>query len=251
MKKMILMYILGLCTLPSIAQLTYPSAQYSLASATVLNNSFDDTESAPASSDSRFLIGFRFMPTISSFDVHKVDANTIETSSVVSYGYGGLIGFTVSDNVAFQGEFIYSTYAQKFKDASGEGRVELSYINIPLMLVLNTNYNAPVNLNIAIGPQIGINTGSKLEAGSAGNGTDTIHAVLSVKPADVGFAYGAGLDFGFGPDLTTRLSIGFRGVYGLVDISDNSQSLTTDEFYVLDRSHMKTYSAYIGLTFAF
>jgi hypothetical protein len=48
---------------------------------------------------------------------------------------------------------------------------------------------------------------------------------------------GAGVDFG----SEVKFSVGFRGVYGLVDISDQSQSVTTNEYYVLDRSHVKTY----------
>src|SRR5205085_11827790 len=135
-----------------------------------------------------------------------------ETSAVLSWGFGGLIGFNVSDHVGFQAEVIYLPLAQKFKNANGENTIKLNYINIPLMMVLNTDYSAPVNLNVAFGPQIGINTGSKIESGSNGNGTDTVHAVLSVKPSDIGFAYGAGLDFGMGK--SAKFCIGFRGVFG-------------------------------------
>ena len=208
----------------------------------------DDDGSA---SSSHFLIGFRFMPTITNFDLDEVDDHTVETSFLMTYGYGGFIGFTVSDHVGFQGEIIYTTLAQKYRDANGENRVKVNYINVPLLLVLNTNYNAPVNFNVAVGPQFGFNTGSKIETADAGNGADSVNAILSVKAADVGFAYGAGLDFGFGERLSTRLSIGFRGVYGLVDISDKSQNVTTNDYYVLDRAHVKTYSGYIGLTFVF
>jgi hypothetical protein len=70
-----------------------------------------------------------------------------------------------------------------------------------------------------------------------------------VKSGDFGFAYGAGLDFSLGG--YTSLGVGFRGVYGLVDISDNSHSTATDDYYVLDRTHVKTYSGYIGLSFGF
>ncbi len=210
----------------------------------------DETGSTDKEEASGYL-GFRIMPTFSTFDVQKVDNNTVETTAILSWGYGGLIGFNTSDHVGFQLEVIYSPLAQKYKDASGENTIKLTYINIPLMMVLNTSYHAPVNFNIAFGPQIGINTGSEIDAGADGNGMDTVHAVVSVKSGDLGFAYGAGLDFGLGTANSIRLSLGFRGVYGLLDISDKSQTITTDQYYVLDRAHIKTYSGYVGLTFNF
>ncbi|MBK5284842.1 MAG: PorT family protein, partial [Bacteroidia bacterium] len=61
----------------------------------------------------------------------------------------------------------------------------------------------------------------------------------------------AGVDFGLNASQTFRLGLGFRGVYGLFDISDNSQTLADDSFYVLDRSHVKTYAGYIGFSLLF
>jgi hypothetical protein len=75
--------------------------------------------------------------------------------------------------------------------------------------------------------------------------------VLAVKKGDLGVAYGAGLSFGLTPAKTFRLGIGFRGVYGLIDISDNNNALADDSYYLLDRSHIKTYSGYVGLSFLF
>jgi len=210
----------------------------------ILKLSDDDAGITPV-----FMLGARFMPTISSFGYHKLNGGAVETTFVLGYGFGGLIGVNASEHVGFQAEVIYLMLAQKYKEASAaEREVKLSYVNVPLMLVLNTDYNKPVNLNVCFGPQIGFNTGSKISSGESANGSDTINAVLAVKPMDVGFAYGAGLDFG---SPYVKLSLGFRGVYGLLDISDNSKSVTTNEYYVLERAHVKTYSGYIGLTFGF
>lgn len=199
----------------------------------------------------RFIAGLRFMPTLTSLDFAKPDQGTIETKFVLGYGFGGMLGLNFTDHVGLQAEVIYSSLAQKYTDADFEREVKLSYINVPLLLSINTNYSLPVNLNIVAGPQLGINTGSKLSTSSGAEGTDTVNAVLAVKPADIGLAYGAGLDFGFGSSFSTRLSVGFRGVYGLIDVSEKSNSVTTDSYYVLDRSHVKTYAGYIGLTFTF
>jgi opacity protein-like surface antigen len=196
----------------------------------------------------KFYLGARFMPTFTKFKVTTLDNGTAKTTFVVGYGVGGFLGVNLSKNAGIQAEVIYSTLSQKYTDRNIERRIDLSYIHIPLLLVLNTDVSKPVNLNICAGPQIGINTGSKLEA-EGGSGVDTVQAVIAVKPADIGLAYGAGLDFRLGEDLS--LGVGFRGVYGLLDISDNSKTTTTNQYYILDRSHVTTYAGYIGLKLLF
>lgn len=193
-------------------------------------------------------VGFRFMPTFTVLDYAQVDNSTVETTMVLGYGFGGLIGVAVSDNVGIQAEVIYSALAQKYKEGDRTRTIKLNYINIPLLLVLNTGLDKPVNLNVAVGPQLGLNVGSSIDGSADGSGTDTVHAVLAVKKGDIGVAYGAGLDFGSG---NMKFCVGFRGVFGLVDISDNSHNKETNDYYVLDKAHVKTYAGYVGITFGF
>lgn len=195
-----------------------------------------------------FLLGFRYMPTFTNFDVQNSEGGALETTFILGHGFGGLIGTNFNNHIGIQAEVIYSDLAQQYRDGSLDYKIHLNYVNIPLMLVLHTNYSAPVNLNIAFGPQFGINTGSSISSTETSGG-DSVHAVLAVKPGDLGFAYGAGLDFGVGSAV--KLSIGYRGVIGLVDISDPNKSITTDQYYILERSHVNTYAGYIGLTFGF
>lgn len=195
-------------------------------------------------------IGVRFMPTFSSFDTQTSGDGLIEGEFVVGPGFGAFIGFGITDHVGIQGEFIYTTLAQKYEDESLERKIKISYVNIPLLLSINTGKSEAVNFNVVVGPQIGFNVGSSIE--TEGNSeTDTLTAVLAVKKSDLGLAYGAGLDFGLNEARTLRLGIGFRGVYGLLDISDRSNNITTDSYYVLDRTKIKTYSGYIGLSVLF
>jgi hypothetical protein len=210
---------------------------------TANNDSHPDRDFAPV------YIGVRFMPTVADFDYQPVDNSTAVASAVVSYGWGGFIGFNLTDNVALQGEVIYSPLAQQYKVADRVNDVRIDYINIPLLLRLNTGISKPVNLNFVFGPQFGMNVGSSVTSSGNGNGTDNVYAQLAVKSGDFGFAYGAGLDFLLGG--YTHLGLGFRGVYGLIDISDNSHNLDTGEYYVLDKTHVKSYSGYVGLSFGF
>lgn len=193
--------------------------------------------------------GVRFMPTVSSFEVTTSSGGKVTGEATLGYGAGILLGFNFSDHIGIQGEAIYSTLSQKYSEQDVEREIKLEYINIPLLLSYNTGKLKPVNFNIVAGPQIGISVGSELltSDGSDPNGD----AVLSVKKGDLGFAYGAGFDFGLNAAKTFRLGIGFRGVYGFFDISDNSNNTSTESYYVLDKAHVKTYSAYLGVSFLF
>lgn len=195
-----------------------------------------------------FYIGFRFMPTFTSFDYNEVDNSTVKAQAVVGYGWGGFFGFNFTNHFAIQAEVLYSPLVQEFKEADRVNRVKIDYINIPLLLRFNTGYSKPVNFNVVFGPQLGINVGSSIDTENSGP-TQTVEAKLAVKTGDLGVAYGAGLDFSLGGHA--KLGIGFRGVYGLVDISDDSNTQTTEEYYVIDKTNVKSYAGYVGLSFGF
>jgi hypothetical protein len=194
--------------------------------------------------------GIRFMPTFSSFAMKTSTGGTVKGDVTLGFGTGALLGFTFFDNVGIQAEVIYSSISQKYKELDVERKINLRYVNIPLMVALNTGKSKPVNLNVVAGAQLGISVGSSVST-KGGDGTNNVQAILSVKKGDLGFAYGAGVDFGINSSRTFRLGIGFRGVFGLFDISDNNTSTITDSYYILDKTRVKTYSGYIGLSFLF
>lgn len=194
--------------------------------------------------------GLRFMPTYSSFDLQTSTGGNVKGEAKFNFGVGGFLGFNLTDHIGVQGEVIYSTISQKYTELDAEREVKLKYVNIPLLLSLNTGKTNIVNLNIAAGPQIGISVGSKLNT-SGNDGSNTPIAVLSVKKGDLGVAYGAGIDFGLNPARNIRLGLGYRGVMGLFDISDNNQTITEDSYYLLDRSHIKSNAIYMGLSILF
>lgn len=195
-------------------------------------------------------IGFRFMPTYSSFDMKLSDGGTVSGDVTLGFGIGALLGFSFSNNVGIQGELIYSSVSQKFNDKNVQHKVSLKYFNVPLLLTLNTGKSKVINLNVVGGPQIGFNVGSSITTTGAADVNNT-QPVLSVKKGDLGVAYGAGADIALTSSHTLLLSLGYRGVLGLIDISDQSTSITTESYYVLDRTHLKTNAVYAGLTLMF
>lgn len=194
--------------------------------------------------------GLRFMPTVSSLNLMTSSGGQVEGKATLGYGFGALLGFNFSDHVGIQGEVIYSSSSQKYTEVDLERKVNLRYVNIPLLLSLNTGKTKAVNLNIVAGPQLGLSAGSSVHL-SGGDETGQPIAVVSVKKGDIGFAYGIGVDFGLNAARTIRLGLGYRGVSGLFDISDNNRSITTNSFYILDRTHVKSNAAYIGLSILF
>lgn len=194
--------------------------------------------------------GFRFMPTLSSLKMSTSSGGTVKGEATFGYGIGAFVGYNFTKHFGIQGEFIYNSISQKYKEQDFENKINLRYINIPLLLSFNTGKTSVVNLNIVVGPQFGISVGNNIHT-SASEGQITTKGVLVVKAGDIGIAYGAGLDFGLNASRTFRLGFGFRGVVGLIDISDDSKTVETDQYYLLQKTHINTYSLYIGLSFLF
>lgn len=196
-------------------------------------------------------LGARFMPTISSLNIKTSNGSTVQGDATVGYGYGGLLGINFSQHIGVQAEVIYNSISQKYSEQNQEQQITLKYFNVPLLLSLNTSRAHMINLNVVAGPQIGINAGSEFETYEGnGNGSDSIHAVLAVKKNDFGLAYGAGIGIALNSARSLRLDIGFRGVYGFIDISDNSNTQVSKSYYILDRTKIETYAGYIGITLA-
>lgn len=191
--------------------------------------------------------GLRFMPTISDFNLKTTNGGNVKTDVNLGLGAGILIGFNFNQNVGINGELVYTTISQKYTEQNLERKITLRYVNIPLMLSLNTGITKPVNFNITGGPQIGISAGSTFT--TKGGDSSVNYNNVVVKKGDLGFAYGAGLDFGLNTPKTIRFAFGFRGVLGLIDISDNNNNQVNSSYYVIDRIQIKTYSAYFGFTF--
>jgi len=193
-------------------------------------------------------IGLRYMPTYSSLDFQTSSGGKISGEGTFGYGIGAILGFNFSEHVGIQGELIYSSYNQRYKEVDNERRINLKYINIPMLISLNTGKTKPINISVVAGPQIGVSVGSSVFSSSP---SGTSKPVLALKRGDLGFAYGVGIDFAMTASGKSRFQFGYRGVSGLLDISDNSKTLNNDSFYVLDKSHIRTNALYVGLSLLF
>jgi hypothetical protein len=50
---------------------------------------------------------------------------------------------------------------------------------------------------------------------------------------------------------TLRFDLGYRGIYGFMNISEANPALTNNSVFILDRANVRTNSAYIGLSLLF
>ncbi len=194
-------------------------------------------------------IGVRLIPTVSSFKMKNESGGTIKGEATLGCGFGAMLGIKITDHFGLQVEAIYNSLNQNYKTQDEERKINLRYFSIPILFSLHTTKTKTVSFNVVAGPQLGISAGSSITTSE--NNPDVGEPVLSVKNGDLGLAYGGGVDIALDSDKIFRLGIGYRGVMGLIDISDNSNTTATDSFYILEKTTINTNSVYAGLSFLF
>lgn len=211
------------------------------------------TTTAQDSSDNelkRFELGFRVMPTFSNFKLHTNTSGSINSEVTLGYGFGVNLALNMTKQFGIQTGVIYNAYSQKYKDQNFDRQIDVNYVNIPLLFSINTDKSRIVNFNVVLGPELGINVGSTIKTGSSAP-TDTLRSIFTIKKNDLGLAYGAGLEFILNKSRCLRLDIGFRGIYGFTNVSNTSQPIETNSYYVIDKANIRSNSIYAGLTFLF
>lgn len=202
--------------------------------------------------DSRFRgieLGARYMPTFSSLTLRTYEGDVVQGQTSMSNGYGFMLGLN-SKHIGLQGEIDYLKISQKYKDRSLDRVVDISYLNIPVLLSLNTDKSSMINWNVVAGPQFGINLGAETSA-TGTESTDSLKAVVAIKKGDIGIAYGTGLEFMLNKTRSVRLDLGFRGFYGLIDMSGTTTNNDPNTYNVIVKASRKAYGGYLGLAFLF
>jgi hypothetical protein len=193
-----------------------------------------------------FEVGLHYMPTFYNMDFRTSDGGIVTGSVSLSHGFGAMMAFNLSPHFGFQSEIDYYKASQSYKDLDVNQNVDIKYIDIPILISLNTNKLARVNLNAVVGPQFGINVGSNISS-SGSNGATT--GTIALKKGDVGAAFGAGLEFALNQAHSVRLDLGYRGFYGLVSM--NANETNSNSYNVMVDAKRKNNAAYVRLTFLF
>jgi len=148
-----------------------------------------------------------------------------DNSSKIGFNAGGFVEIKVSNKFAIQPELLFSTQGTKAEFSedlgngdsySADGKLNLSYLNIPVM----AKYYVADKFSLEAGPQIGFLMSAKskyTETLTQGNVTTTSSAEEDVKSdfesVDFGVNFGAGYDFTENLSLGLRYNLGLSNVY--------------------------------------
>ena len=198
----------------------------------------------------RVELGFRLMPTISNFQMTAYEGGTIAGQATFGYGAGGRLGINFSEHFSVDAEVLYSNLTQRYRSRDMDRTLNVQYLNVPLLFSLNTGKSNYVNLSLGAGPQLGLSLGSNVDL-DEGSGPDTLTAIIDIRENDFGVAYGGGLSFSLNEMRTIRLDLGYRGVYGLVNIASNRREPDANSYYAFENARVRTNALYAGLTLCF
>ena len=192
--------------------------------------------------------GIRYMTTLTKVDVRTYKGEVVKGTLTMQQGFGIRLAYNVNKHFGVETEVNYYQVSQKYADRGLNRKVTIRYLQIPVLLSLNSDRTQLVNLNVVAGPQFGVNIGTSIK-GTGNETSDTLRAVVAVEQGDVGFAYGAGLEFALNKGHSMRLDVGYRGFYGLVDLNTAQSGSST--YNVITKISRNRNGAYLGFTVLF
>lgn len=145
--------------------------------------------------------------------------NGAEYDSKAGFHLGLLGHIHLSKKFAIQPELVYSQQGAKYTTSGVETKVDLGYLNIPVMF----QYMFENGFRIQAGPQVGIMINAESE-------TNNVETELNDNLAAIDFALGAGLGWihtpsGFGVDA--------RYNFGITNINENSSVKSSNRGFQL------------------
>jgi long-subunit fatty acid transport protein len=155
-------------------------------------------------------------------NISNITGDIEGSSSKAGIFLGGVAEIKISDKFSFQPELLYSSVGNKnvvydydYEGDKLEGKINLSYLNIPLMAKL---YVAD-KFSLEAGPQLGFLLSAKAKGtytyeGDSESGTEDIKD--GYNGVDFGFNFGTSYDF------TDNISAGVRYTVGLSNILKDS-----------------------------
>ena len=139
------------------------------------------------------------------------DGSVYESRTFI--GFGGIIDLSVADKVSLRFEPMYLLKGATQTDSNPEGKIKSSYIEIPVFLKYSFGEN--FKPYVICGPAIGLLLSSNVELEISGA---TFKGDLKpvYKNMDIGFGFGAGIDYPVG-DLS--IFVETRYTFGLTDFN--------------------------------
>lgn len=114
-----------------------------------------------------------------------------ELDSKTGFHAGAFAALKFNDNIALQGELLYSQQGAKF----APGDFNLDYVNVPIIV----KYYLVQGLNIQVGPQFGFLINDNIEG-------------VDPETLDISAVMGLGYDLPFGLRIDGRYNLGFTDI---------------------------------------
>lgn len=160
-------------------------------------------------------IGFKLGASFSNVSAEPDE----DTSTLTAFTGGGFFNVPFGP-LQLQPELMYITKGFKLEDPTGEGKFKLSYVEIPVLLVLPLMQGASFSPYVLGGPAFAIEAGCELEF-TDGDVSGTIDCdeggELERKKFDVGGMFGLGFGIPAGPG---SVLVEGRYTFGFIDMAD-------------------------------
>ncbi len=178
--------------------------------------------------------------------------------------FGGNIGYHGEKIIGFQAEVNYTFGGQNYKDSwlkpnacvehdlsDFKRKFRLHYLNVPLMMKLQTRNIKKTKAYGLIGVQVGFLLGANERitlSGSEPEGVAFTPVSEKVKKLDAGLVFGGGIDYFLAKDI--YLNMGFKSYFGAIDINGDAVRnfiSANDESYQTSRNF--TFGIHLGIHF--
>lgn len=147
------------------------------------------------------------------FDGDGVDVNFDSRKGLIG---GAFVVLPVSGAFGVQIEGLYSQKGATIEEDGGEGRIELDYIEIPVLARFSSAPGAnATSFHVFAGPSFGFNIRARTEAELDGE-SESQDISDDVKGFDLGLVVGAGVELG-------RVVIDGRYTWGFTNINEDLQ----------------------------
>lgn len=146
-------------------------------------------------------------------NISNYTGGNIQSDALLGFHVGGMFNFMLGKNFSIQPEVLFSSQGAKYKTATAEENLKVSYINLPVMAKLKFGGG----LYLEAGPQVGFRVGE--DANIPGQTIDNFAKNLDLS---VGAGLGYHTKSGFG--------VGARYMAGISKVGDFDKNTIDPDF---------------------
>jgi opacity protein-like surface antigen len=150
----------------------------------------------------------------------------LDYKTTFGYMFGATVNYHFTDGFGLGADFLYSSQGQSYKGTAFgidyEGKQNIKYLKIPVLIHFNTNSEEVVYFQGSFGPQFGLLLAAKAED-FAGGSTDNKEAFKSLN---IGLVLGFGLGFNVHENFKIHAGLRFDGAFADAEDKDSAYWLT-------------------------